>query len=108
MSVGTTVIGATMPAEGAVLIAGRNAPAETREALLALRPGDAVQTSVSLTPANLREAVGGRPLLVRDSLVLDAIDTVGQPFATGRHPRTAVHFGGRRSMLVVDGSGALQ
>ena len=61
----------------------------------------------SLTPFHPREAVGGRPRLLRDSAILADVDTTGQAgFATGRHPRTAVGIagGGRRLLLVtVDG-----
>jgi hypothetical protein len=105
--VDTTVAGVAIPSGGAVLIAGRNAPAETRGVLLALHPGDVVRTKVSLAPKNLREVVGGRPMLVRDSLVPGIVDSIGQPgFATGRHPRTAAGIarGGKRLiLLVVDG-----
>ena len=50
------------------------------------------------------EALGGRPLLLRDSTVVAAVDTEGGPsFATARHPRTAVGIArdGRRLLLVV-------
>ena len=53
------------------------------------------------------EAVGGRPVLLRDSLIVADVDTVGGPgFATTRHPRTAVGIArsGKRLILVtVDG-----
>ena len=65
---------------------------------------DTALAHVSLTPFHPLEAVGGRPVLVRDSLVGDAVDTEGAAgFATGRHPRTAVGYadGGRRLLLVV-------
>jgi hypothetical protein len=102
--VDTATSGVTIPAAGGVLIAGRNVPAEVRDALLALRPGDALGADVSLAPVHPREAVGGRPRLVRDSLVPEVVDTEGQPgFATGRHPRTAAGLarGGKRLILVV-------
>lgn len=102
--VDTAAAGVTIPSDGAVLVAGRNAQAEVRGALKALRPGDAVRAEVSLAPAHPREAVGGRPVLVRDSLVSSVVDTDGQPgFVTGRHPRTAAGIarGGKRLILVV-------
>lgn len=68
---------------------------------------DTALARVSLTPFHPLEAVGGRPVLVRDSVVGDAVDTEGGPgFATGRHPRTAVGFaddGKRLLLVVVDG-----
>ena len=60
-----------------------------------------------LSPSYPREAVGGRPVLVRDSSVLDIVDDEGQPsFSVARHPRTAAGIAarGRRLILaVVDG-----
>ncbi len=68
---------------------------------------DTALAHVSLAPLHPMEAVGGRPVLVRDSVVGDAVDTEGGPgFATGRHPRTAVGFaddGKRLLLVVVDG-----
>lgn len=122
----TLPAGVSIPALGSVLIAGRNAPASARAALLRLRVGDTVRADVSLVPRQppevvrrapsvalpLREAVGGRPVLVRDSIVTSAVDTQSGPaFATSRHPRTAVgisgagriprDYAGRRVLLVV-------
>lgn len=60
--------------------------------------------TVRLAPFHPREAVGGRPALVRDSAIVPAVDTDGQAgFAGSRHPRTAVGVGdgGRRLLLVV-------
>ena len=60
-----------------------------------------------LAPFFPREAVGGRPLLLRDSVIVADVDTTGQAgFATGRHPRTAAGItrNGKRLILVtVDG-----
>ena len=65
------------------------------------------RAGASADSVGLREVVGGRLVLVRDSVVLADVDTVGGPgFATTRHPRTAagVARDGRRLMLVtVDG-----
>jgi exopolysaccharide biosynthesis protein len=65
---------------------------------------DPALKSVSLAPFHPLEAVGGRPRLVRDSVIVPEVDTEGQAgFATGRHPRTAVGIAdeGRRLLLVV-------
>lgn len=99
--VDTMPAGIAMPPGGAVLV-GRGP--EARAALLALRVGDSVHMNVALRPFHPLEAVGGRPLLVRDSAIVAEVDTEGGPgFATGRHPRTAVGIGrhGRRLLLVV-------
>ncbi|HLG06055.1 MAG TPA: phosphodiester glycosidase family protein [Gemmatimonadales bacterium] len=102
--VDTSAMGVDVPISGAVLMAGPGAPAATRAALLALRSGDTVRTKIALGPWHPLEAVGGRPALLRDSVVVPEVDTEGQPgFAAGRHPRTAVGVarGGRRLLLVV-------
>jgi hypothetical protein len=105
--VDTLQAGASLPRDGSVLMARRDAPADLRAALLALRPDDTVRIQMSLTPLHPTEAVGGRPVLVRDSIVTAAVDIEGQPgFATGRHPRTAVGIargGSRLIIVVVDG-----
>jgi exopolysaccharide biosynthesis protein len=63
--------------------------------------------SVRLLPIQVREAVGGFPVLVRDSLEMPGLDSAGAAnFAPVRHPRTIVGVaaGGRRLMLItVDG-----
>ena len=82
---------------GHAVIVGRGDTA--RSALLALRAGDSVRVRVVLRPFHPLEALGGRPLLLRDSTVVAKVDTEGGPaFATARHPRTAVGIarGGRR------------
>lgn len=87
---------------GRAVLVGRGA--ESRAALLALRVGDSVRVQVALRPFHPREALGGRPILVRDSAIVAGIDTAGgRGFAAGRHPRTAVGIGrnGRRLLLVV-------
>ncbi len=90
---------------GHAVLIGRGV--EARAALLALRVGDSVRIQVALRPFHPMEALGGRPLLLRDSAVVAGIDSGGGPgFATGRHPRTAVGIArdGRRLLLaVVDG-----
>lgn len=67
---------------------------------------DPALARLSLRPFHPREAVGGRPVLARDSALSRAVLTGSTPFATARHPRTAVGIarGGRRLLLVtVDG-----
>jgi hypothetical protein len=100
----TLTTGVAIPPGRVVLVAHG---AEARAALLALRVGDSVRTQVALRPFHPMEAVGGRPLLLRDSAIVAGVDTEGGPgFATGRHPRTAVgiaHNGMRLIIVVVDG-----
>lgn len=107
LAVDTMASGVAIPPGGAVLRTGRTAASELRTQLLSLRVGDTVATRTAVTPFHPRDAVGGRPVLVRDSQVVAGLDSVGQPgFATGRHPRTAVGIadGKRRLILaVVDG-----
>lgn len=68
---------------------------------------DAALRSLSLLPFHPREAVGGRPILTRDSTILDIVDTEGQAsFAQTRHPRTAVGIaerGTRLLLVLIDG-----
>ena len=87
---------------GHAVIVGRGDAA--RSALLALRAGDSARVLVALRPFHPLEALGGRPLLLRDSTIVPAVDTEGNAgFATARHPRTAVGIAreGRRLLLVV-------
>ena len=84
-----------------------------RIAVLSLRDSakfavdDSALSGVSLRPFHPLEAVGGRPVLARDSMITGEVETEGQAsFATSRHPRTAVGIAadGRRLLLaVVDG-----
>ena len=65
---------------------------------------DPALARVSLAPFHPLEAVGGRPRLARDSVIVPEVDTEGQPgFANSRHPRTAIGIAdnGRRLLLVV-------
>ena len=101
-AVDTLPKGVTIPANGSVLIAGRNAPDSIRAALRALRPVETIRASVRLSPTHPREAVGGRPILARDSVIGPTVDTEGQTgFANTRHPRTAVGIVGRGSRLLL-------
>ena len=65
---------------------------------------DTALAHVSLAPFHPMEAVGGRPLLARDSVMDTHVDSAGGvSFASSRHPRTAVGIAseGRRLLLVV-------
>jgi hypothetical protein len=103
----TTIDGVRIPANGAVLKAGRDAPEALRRILRSLTPDAAIATRVSLAPFHPREAVGGRPVLVRDGVIAARLDSVGRSgFATSRHPRTAAGMsrdGSRVLLVTVDG-----
>jgi hypothetical protein len=105
--VDTLMAGVAIPGDGAVLIAGRGAPESVRAALRALQPGDTVRVDLSLAPLHPREAVGGRPQLIADSMMTSAVDSAADPaFAGTRHPRTAAGIaraGERLILVVVDG-----
>lgn len=105
VAVDTAWRGIFIPAGHVVLVAGASAPQELKEALLALRPGEEVEVDPRLGPIHPEEAVGGRPILVTDSVItLAARSTTA--FSVTRHPRTAVGVSGdgRRIWLVtVDG-----
>ena len=82
------------------------------ESLWTVRPDsfavdDPRLSTLRLLPIHPREAVGGRPQLLKDSIFSSAVDSGGPTgFAKTRHPRTAVGIadGGRRLLLlVVDG-----
>ena len=65
---------------------------------------DPALARVSLRPFHPLEAVGGRPVIARDSVIADAVDeNPAGNFTTTRHPRTAVGIAndGRRLILVV-------
>ena len=95
-----------IPADGGVLVLGRLAPPATRQ-LLERVATRAMTVQVSLIPFAPREAVGGFPVLVRDSVAVAGLETAGGAnFGPVRHPRTLVGLaaGGRRLLLVtVDG-----
>lgn len=95
---------ASIPRGGWVLAAKADAPAATRRWLATLRAGDSVRVRTSLAPFHPRDAVGGFPLLVRDSARARVLDSAHvQSLAKVRHPRTAIGIGrgGRRLLLVV-------
>ena len=101
--VDTTLAGADIPERGLVLIAGRTAQPRHRSLLLDLRPGDRVDINLALWPFHPIEAVGGRPMLARDSAIVPEVETEGEDGFRARNPRTAVGVAdkGRRLILVV-------
>jgi len=85
-------------------------PARGRADTLALQAGDTVQLHVELAvhgkPAAITEAVGGRPIVLADSVVTPDVDTEGNDGFRGLNPRTALGLdrAGRRAWLaVIDG-----
>jgi hypothetical protein len=97
-----------IPSGGGVLSVSRTAPDSLRSRLTSLAAGGVTaQVEVRLLPFHPREAVGGFPVLVRDSVEAAGLDSAGAAtFGPVRHPRTIVAFAsrGRRLMLVtVDG-----
>lgn len=113
VAVDTTPAGTGIPAGGGVLVFRGRARQDGLALAARLDSLDAVLLTPRLIPLGpvpefrVMEAVGGRPLLVRDSAVIPGLDSAGGPgFAASRHPRTAVGIaaGGRRLLLVtVDG-----
>jgi hypothetical protein len=69
----------------------------------ALAVGDTVTVTTTLAPFMPTQAVGGFPLLVRDSVIVPTVDTDGAESFRALNPRTAVGYGadGRRLFLVV-------
>jgi hypothetical protein len=68
-----------------------------------LAEGDSVQLRWALAPLHPMEAVGGFPVLVRDSAIPAGAASAGAASFSGPNPRTAVGIGadGRRVLLVV-------
>lgn len=99
----TTIAGAEIPAGGLVMVAGRNSLPRHRSLLLSLKRGDRVDVTLALSPFHPVEAVGGRPMLARDSVIVPDVETEGQASFRARNPRTAVGLAneGRRLILVV-------
>jgi hypothetical protein len=97
-----------IPSSGGVLALGPRAPAFVRERfLMAARSRGRIDIEMRLLPMQPREAVGGFPVLVRDSLEVPGLDSAGAAtFAPVRHPRTIVGVAsrGRRILLItIDG-----
>ena len=98
--------GLSIATKGHVLVAGAQAPAELRQQLLGLARGDTLRISMVLAPFFPLEAVGGFPVLVRDSAEAEELDRSGQDSFRARNPRTAIGVAqnGRRFFVVaVDG-----
>ena len=67
-----------------------------------LAPGAPASWRVDLSPAGAVEAVGGFPVLVRDSQVVAGLDEAGgRGFGPVRHPRTAIAVAARGSRLLL-------
>jgi Phosphodiester glycosidase len=108
VSVDTSGRATPMLREGSLLEVGPGAASDVRSRMLLLARTRAHFTvAVHLAPFFPRDAVGGFPVLVRDSAEVAGLDSAGEAtFAPVRHPRTIVAIGarGRRLMLVtVDG-----
>jgi len=69
----------------------------------ALQSGDTVTVDATLAPMIPMQAVGGHPLLLRDSVIVPTVDTEGAESFRGLNPRTAAGYAdsGRRLLLVV-------
>jgi hypothetical protein len=79
---------------------------QRRGATDALREGDTVRVEMGLSPLFPRTAVGGFPMLVRDSVIVPTVDSAGAASFRGVNPRTAVGYaqnGQRLLLVVIDG-----
>ncbi|HTE46021.1 MAG TPA: phosphodiester glycosidase family protein [Gemmatimonadaceae bacterium] len=104
--VDTTVAGASIPNGGSVIVAGQTAPERIKQWLRSFSIGDTVRVALALTPFHPMEAVGGRPMLVRDGAILPDVETEGAVSFRARNPRTAVGLANnakRMILVVVDG-----
>jgi hypothetical protein len=107
-SVDASLTPTRIPSSGGVLVLGPRAPASVSGPFLrAARLGVRLDVNVRLNPIHPQEAVGGFPVLVRDSLEVPGLDSAGAAnFAPVRHPRTIVGVAanGRRLLLItIDG-----
>lgn len=71
-----------------------------------LRVNDTVTVTRALSPITPREAVGGQPILLRDSAIVGAVDSVNDAPFRGPNPRTAIGYtdrGRRLLVMVIDG-----
>ena len=104
---GRYVVRASTPAD--TLVHGDTLLLHLADGVPPLPPGDTVLLSLRLAGAAgiaLREAVGGRPLLVADSAVTGDVDTEGNAGFRGLNPRSAVGMnrqGTRIWFAVIDG-----
>jgi hypothetical protein len=103
----TATAGVAIPRRGVVVVFGPEAAASVRRTIAAMPLGTQARWAVSLEPIHPRDAVGGFPVLLGDSVLASGLDSAGGAnFGPVRHPRTAVGIaaGGRRILLVtVDG-----
>ena len=103
----TVTAGVYIPRDGLVSIVTQRdfvvIDSRARGDFIADRP----RPSLRLSPFHPMEAVGGRPILARDSVIVLEVDTEGAAgFAAARHPRTAVGIaenGARLLLVTVDG-----
>jgi hypothetical protein len=94
----------TIPRDGGVLVVAGGASAAQREVARRLAARPEVTVRLTLLPFMPREAAGGFPVLVRDSVEVEGLDAAGGAnFGPVRHPRTIVGLAanGRRILLVV-------
>lgn len=76
------------------------------DAVQSLRLGDTVSVARSLSVAGLRHVVGGFPIMMRDSVISGAVDSVNDAGFRGVNPRTALGIaanGKRLLIIVIDG-----
>jgi len=68
-----------------------------------VRAGDTVRVELGMRPSLPYTAVGGFPLLVRDSVIVPIVDSAGAASFRGVNPRTAAGYAnnGQRVLLVV-------
>ena len=98
--------GLSIATKGHVLVASAQAPADLRQVLLGLTRGDTIRVAMAMAPFFPLEAVGGFPVLVRDSAETDDLDRAGQESFRARNPRTAIGIaakGSRFFLVAVDG-----
>lgn len=77
-----------------------------RNATDAVREGDTVRVELGLSPSLPHTAVGGFPMLVRDSVIVPTVDSAGAASFRGVNPRTAAGYaqnGQRLLLVVIDG-----
>lgn len=71
-----------------------------------LRANDTVTITRAFSPITPREAVGGQPVLLRDSAIVGAVDSVNDAPFRDLNPRTALGYtdhGRRLLLMVIDG-----